>query len=425
MEKQRPLIDFDHHSLEYARRIGIDPTGFYRELRRERPIAWSDKHGGFWIVSSYEDVRRVSEDDALFSSRHDLPHGDGVSFTGITIPGNVVRSTPIEMDPPEFFDYRRMVNRWFAPAAIERLKPTIEEYTTWCLDQRIETGRIDFVMDLASPLPAMMTLHVLGVPVEHWREYAEPSHAQIYTPPDSPEIDKVRAGMDQMRATMEKVIAERKREPRDDFISYLINARINDQPLPDSQLLEICGLIIAGGVDTTTSLLANAIEYLDRNPAERGRLSEDPELIASACEEFLRYYCPVQTLGRTATKDVELHGYRIRAGERVLICWAGANHDEAAFEHPEQIVFDRFPNRHTAFGLGIHRCLGSNFARAEFAIMLGEVLRRMPDYRLVREGVRRYESIGIVNGYVTMPAVFSPGRRLKATAAASLSQART
>ena len=139
-----------------------------------------------------------------------------------------------------------------------------------------------------------------------------------------------------------------------------------------------------------------------------------PSLIFSAGEEFLRYYCPVQMLARTATRDVELGGQLIRAGERVGLWWAAANHDPAVFEHPEQIILDRFPNRHAAFGLGIHRCLGSNFARAQYAIVLGEVLQRMPDFRLIREQAEHYESIGTVNGYVKMPATFSPGKRLKA-----------
>jgi cytochrome P450 len=411
MDRPRDVIDFDHHSKEHARKVTADPTAFYSDLHRNHPIAWSDKHGGFWIISRYQDVRRVSEDDDTFSSRHDLPH-NGVAYTGITVPGNTVRSTPIEMDPPEFFDYRRMLNRQFAPAAVEALRPKVVEFTTWCIDRCIEQGRMDLVLDLASPVPAMMTLHVLGIPVEHWREYAEPSHAQVYTPPDSPDWQTVHEGMARMRATMAEVIEARKRQPRNDLISYVINFQIDGKPIPDYRLIEICGLIIAGGVDTTTSLLANAFEYLERNPDERRLLTNDLSLIPGACEEFLRYYCPVQTLGRTATRDVEIDGWRIREGERVLICWAAANHDADAFEHPEKIILDRFPNRHTAFGLGIHRCLGSNFARAQFAVVLEEVLKRMPDYRIDRERTRRYESIGIVNGYVNMPATFTPAERV-------------
>ncbi|HKD65729.1 MAG TPA: cytochrome P450 [Candidatus Binataceae bacterium] len=410
MAKARLVIDFDHHSKQYASRVFDDPTGFFQQMHREHPVAWTEKHGGFWVISRYEDVKRVSEDDATFSSRNDLPTA-GEAFSGITIPGNRARSTPIEMDPPEFFDYRRLLNRWFAPAAVERLKPKVLEFTSWCLDRHIESGKIDLVLDLASPVPAMMTLHVLGIPLQHWHLYADTSHAVVYTPPDSPSKRKALEGDMMMRGTFVEVIKERRRKPGDDIISHLINARIDGHPIPDPTLIEICSLIVHGGVDTTTSLLANTFEYLERTPADRKRLIDDPSLIFCAGEEFLRYYCPVQMLARTATRDVELCGQRIRAGERIGLWWAAANHDAAAFEHPEKIILDRFPNRHSAFGLGIHRCLGSNFARAQYAIVLEEVLRRMPDYRLIRDRAEHYESIGTVNGYVKMPAAFTPAKR--------------
>ncbi|MGO9062530.1 MAG: cytochrome P450 [Candidatus Binataceae bacterium] len=413
MAKRRPVIDFDHHSKEYAQRVFEDPTGYFQQMQREHPVAWSEKYGGFWILSRYEDIRRVSEDDDTFSSRHDIP-SDGAAFSGITIPGTQARSTPIEMDPPEFFDYRRLLNRWFAPAAMEKLKPKMMEFTAWCIDRHIESGEIDLVWDLASPVPAMMTLQVLGIPLEHWHLYSDTSHKVIYTPPDSPEKRKAIEGDMMMRGTFVEVIKERRRNPGDDIITHLINTEIGGRPIPDSTLIEICSLIVHGGVDTTTSLLGNTFEYLDRTPEARRRLIDDPELIFSAGEEFLRYYCPVQMLARTATRDVELGGHLIRAGERVGLWWAAANHDPAVFEHPEQIILDRFPNRHAAFGLGIHRCLGSNFARAQYAIVLGQVLQRLPDFRLIREQAEHYESIGTVNGYVKMPATFSPGKRLKA-----------
>lgn len=407
--KPRPVIDFDHHSKEYA----ADPFRIYRELHAKCPVAWTDRHDGFWVVSRYEDVARVARDDFTFSSRHDLPN-DGKSYTGITIPSPPVRSTPIEMDPPEFYEYRRLLNRRFAPEVIETLRPKMLEFASWCLDRRIESGEIDLVLDLANPVPAMMTLEFLGIPVEHWEEYAEPMHQMIYTPPESPERDAAMAKYMRMVATLAEVIQERKRDPREDLITYLVQAKIDGHPIPDSEVLEICHLVIAGGVDTTTALVADAFDYLDRNREARRRLIEDPALILSASEEFLRYFSPVQLLARTATKDVEIGGQQIHAGERVAVCWAAANHDEGTFERPEEIVLDRFPNRHAAFGLGAHRCLGSTFARVEIEIMLGEVLRRMPDYELVRDGLEKYESIGIVNGYVKMPARFTAARRMGA-----------
>jgi cytochrome P450 len=168
-------------------------------------------------------------------------------------------------------------------------------------------------------------------------------------------------------------------------------------------------LVIFGGVDTTTGLIGSALEWLARHPEERDRLREHPGLIPRATEEFLRYFSPVQALARTATRDCVVGGRQVRAGERLLLSWASANFDEDAFDRPDEVVLDRSPNRHQAFGVGIHRCLGSNYARVEFAVVLEEVLRRLPDYAIDGTAARRYPSIAVVNGWVTLPATFTPG----------------
>jgi cytochrome P450 len=173
--------------------------------------------------------------------------------------------------------------------------------------------------------------------------------------------------------------------------------------------------VINGGVDTTTSLLANAIELLDRDHELRARLVADPELIQPATEEFLRYFSPVQAFARTVAQDVELEGATLRRGDRALMCFGAVNRDGDEFPDADAFIPDRFPNRHVAFGLGKHRCIGSTLARAEFAIMLRQILARMPDFEIDRSRTTRYPSLGIVNGYITMPASFTPGSRSTAT----------
>jgi len=399
-------IDFDHHSPEFAR----DPLGTCAKLRSACPVAHTDRHGGYWVVSRYDDVAAVSRDDDTFSSDHDR---DGIrnGYEGINIPPTPGRPIPIEMDPPEFLEYRRLLNPHFAPPATDRLRPRIRELTNRCIDEHIESGRIDLVMDLASPVPAMITVEILGLLAESWKPIAEASHAAIYTPPTSSDFARVRAHQQRMQRDLMETIVERRRRPQSDLISALVRAEVAGLGLDDEQVLSIVGLIIAGGVDTTTALVANAFIYLDENRAARRVLAEDPGRLPSACEELLRYFTPVQALARTATKDVELGGQQLRAGDRVLMCWGSANHDADAFQSPEEIRLDRFPNRHTAFGLGIHRCLGSHLARAQFCIMVERVLARLPDYRVSKERARRYETIGIVNGWVNVPATFTPGIR--------------
>ena len=408
MSKPKPNIDFDHHSKEFAQ----DPASVFRRLHRECPVAWTEKYGGFWVISKYEDMKQVAQDDFTFSSRHDADP-EGNSYTGIIIPPatNVIRAIPIETDPPEFYEYRRILNRRFSPENIEKLKPKVLEYTTACLDRVIETGRIDLVLDLANPVPAMATLELLGLPVERWEEFAEPIHAISYTPPESPKYQDTVDGMMKLMLALYEVLEERKRAPQDDLVSSLIEARFSDRPLSDQEIVEICILTISGGVDTTTSLIACALHYLDQNLEARRQLIENPGSISMAMEEFLRVFTPVQALARTATKDTEIRGRTIHAGERLLVCWGAANRDPDVFEKPDEIILDRFPNRHASFGLGAHRCVGSSFARAEIECVLGEVLRRIPDYRLVAEEAEKYETIGTVNGFVKLPATFTPGQR--------------
>jgi cytochrome P450 len=403
----RPAVEFDHHSPEYAR----DFIEQYSQLHAKCPMGWSDQYGGYWVATRYNDVAFVARDDETFSSRHDIPN-DGKSYTGITLPSPPNRSTPIEMDPPQFPKYRRILNPPFAPAAIERLKPLMREYTTWCLDQKIQSGEIDFVLDLANPVPAMATLVFLGLPIEEWERIATPFHDIVAHPPGSAQYSHAVEGVFENLARCETVIAERKREPRDDLITRLVQAEIEGAPIPDDEIVEICSLVLGGGVDTTTGLIGHALNYLDQHPEVRPRLHDDPAFMASAVEEWLRYYSPTQALARTATRDVEVGGQLVKEGERVLICWAAANHDPDAFDRHDEIVLERFPNRHAAFGLGAHRCLGSNFTRAEITIVLEEVLRRMPDYKLVPGGAVHYEDIGTVNGWARMPATFTPGPRV-------------
>jgi cytochrome P450 len=172
-----------------------------------------------------------------------------------------------------------------------------------------------------------------------------------------------------------------------------------------------------GGLDTTAALLSNTLLYLDDHPVERARLRDDPEVLTTAFDEFMRYFTPTQSLARTVTTDVEIGGVSMKAGDRVFISWAAANRDPEEFDRPNEVVLDRFPNRHMGFGLGAHRCVGSHVGRAQWAVVMEEILRRMPDYRVEREGVVRYRSVATVYGYRAMPVVFTPGVRLLASQA--------
>ena len=359
------------------------------------------------MVSRYDDVATVAHDDRTFSSLHDVASGRG----GVTIPPAATQHVPIEVDPPEFLQYRRLLNPIFSPAASERWRPSIERWASVCIDAAIEKGAIDLVDDLAAAVPALFTCEFLGLPIEDWHRYADPLHRAIYTPP-GPQRDSLLGDFVWIHESVQELIARRRVEPADDIITYLTQAEVDGEPLGDEVIGNICNLIMAGGFDTTTASTAAALHHLHEHPDDRQRLIDEPDLLPSAVEELLRYFSPTQALARTVAAPAEVAGIKLEPGDRLLLSWASANHDEAVFDRPDEIVLDRSPNRHVAFGVGAHRCLGSHIARAEITAMVRQVLTRIPDFEIDDATAERYTTIGIVNGWITMPATFTPGERL-------------
>lgn len=397
----RPIadVDFDHHSDSFAE----DPWSQLAELRERCPVARTDAHGGFWVLSSYETIKQVASDDLTFSSAESvvIPPKKNASQ----------KSIPIEMDPPHFQAYRRILHPMLSPTAVERLAPTIEFFVHQCIDKVIEKGSCDFVHDLADPLPAMTTLLKLGLPLELWEAFSVPLHKVVFLRQDNPLRENIVEELNFIAQTIKETIASRRKDPRDDMITYLINSEIDGRPLTDHEIEEMVTLIIQGGFDTTGSAISNALIRLQRDRDARRTIIEDPGLLTSAVEEFLRVDPPQFALARTATSDVTIEGRNIKKGDRVLMVWASGNRDPIAFEDPDQVVLDRFPNRHMTFGLGAHRCLGSTLARRQIVSALSGVLRRMPEYEIDFQNAQRPETIGIAYGMFSLPATFPSARR--------------
>jgi cytochrome P450 len=282
-----------------------------------------------------------------------------------------------------------------------------------CLDEKIETGRIDFVDDLANIVPAVLTLGLLGVPLRDWEIYCEPAHASVYTPADSPDGPRVLDLSIASAMEMMRHVAEIRETPRPGLIDAMVRIRIDGEPAPDLELMGMLMLLIGGGFDTTTALTAHSLEWLSQHPDQRERLSRDRDtLLNPATEEFLRFFTPAPGDGRTIADDIEVDGVPLKKGERLWLSWAMANRDPELFEKPDEVVLDRTGNRHFSFGLGIHRCIGSNVARAVFKSMLTAVLDRMPDFRCDPAGTVHYQTIGVIQGMQHLPATFTPGPRL-------------
>lgn len=400
----RPSIEFDHHTTDYRDRWQEISDGNLARC----PVAHTSAYGGSWVVSGYEPLVEALRDHGTFSSYQD--HADPTGpLRGTSNPPIPYLNVPQELDPPAHTVYRRLLNGPLSPEQSRRREPFIRQVTAACLDRFTPTGRIDLVHDLTNPVPAIVTLGVLGLPLADWERYAGPIHRMTYTPADSPSFMEVMGPVGEMMAVVAATVAARRAAPTDDLVSVLATATGDDgELLPLDFVIATCGLVIAGGVDTTTALVSHALHWLHRHPAERARLIAEPALIPTAVDEFLRVLTPVQFMSRTATRDVELGGQRISAGERVMLAFGAANRDPAAFDHPDELRLDRTPNRHVAFGYGVHRCVGAHLAKVEAVVMLDEVLRRIPDYVVDEQGAERYPSIGAVNGYIGMPATFTP-----------------
>ena len=408
-------IDFDHESPAYAAAW----AEHYRTIRDSGcPIAWSDAHGGYFVPSRYRDIVAIAQDGTTFSSAKQFDAATGKVAGGVLIPAIPFPTAyPIETDRPAWDAYRGFINRRFAPKAAEARRAFAQRYASLLIDQVIETGQIDFVADLTGPLPAMVSMELMGLPLPDWRDFAEPLHEIVYTPKDSPEFVEVAAKFQRM---FDRCLVELRRyrelPPQDNLLSVFAHEPFDGRLLTDDEVLGYCNNILAGGVDTTTALSTNVLVYLWQNPDEKQRLIDEPELLPRAREEFVRFFAPQHAVARNCTRDTEVGGVAIAAGDRVYMPWGAANRDPEIFNDPDRIDMARFPNRHIGFGAGAHRCVGSFVARVMFEEMLKQVLTRLPDYQLDICQARRYRSIGTINGWMNMPATFTPGVRLSAEA---------
>ena len=400
------MPEFDHHSAAFAK----DWRGQYQQLRESCPVAHVDSHGGFTLLTRYEDIRHVLHASKDFVCGRDLEI-EGVPGStpgGVTIPTNPFRMGMMEMDPPQSLKLRRILVPWFSARAVELNAVHIHDLVTWCIDRVIESGRIDIVDDLANLLPTLVTLDLMGLPLGNWQTYATILHGAAYL-----ERGSVR-GLAWLRDDIRAIIKQRESNPPAvrTPLDALLAAEVDDEALSDELVLELVYMLLSGGVDTSTALIAASVRFLSGNPDVADELRSDPALIPNAIDEIVRYFTPGTGVARTAVHDTEIGGVPVRAGERVLLGLGAANFDPDAFDDPNTLDVHRDAARQLSFGAGVHRCLGSFLAPLEVGILIGEVLRRMPDLEVDEAGVRPYESIPLVGGFRAMPATFTPGPKI-------------
>jgi len=410
-DRKANRFDFDRHTPSYR----FEFESITEALQQKCPVAWSETYGGHWVASGHQEVFDIARSADVLSNDHDI-HNARRGYLGISIPSLApYQGGFLEMDPPEQRHYRQALNPYLSPAAVARWRPVVDELVRASLNEKIESGQIDFVDDLANIVPAVLTLAMMGLPLADWPIYCEPAHATVYTPPGSPDLPRVMQAAMLMNQRLSEAIVEIRDSPRPGMINALVTASINGGTPSDEDITGALALLIGGGFDTTTALTAHTLEYLSEHPADRQRLSDErDELLDAATEEFLRFYTPAPGDGRTFSADCEIAGAKFSEGERLWISWAMANRDPEVFPDPNAIVLDRKNNRHSSFGLGIHRCIGSNVARMTFKSMLTAVLDRMPDFACDPAGAVHYETVGVINGMKHLPATFTPGSRIGA-----------
>jgi cytochrome P450 len=405
------VVDIDHHSVEY----NLNELEISSDLRRRCPVAWNTRYGGFWMASSYAAVSKIARDVETFAHKYEANADDGISYQGsVGIPRDetLPQLGISETDGPYHFALRRVLNPFFTPQAVAQFMPFVRDCVAWFIDQKIESGEMDLVLDLASPVPAIATMKMMGLPYDDWQLWAEFFHSTIAFPEGSEEHMHAAAKVPGMMERLMAFAAERREHPEEDLTSLLVLLEIDGAPLNDAQVLDILANLIGGGVDTTTSLTAWTFYLMAVHPELRQQLIDRPELYVTAADEFLRYTSVNQIMTRTVTKDVVVDGHTLRRNDQVFISWLAANHDEKEFDRPDELVLDRSPNRHLAFGLGPHRCIGSHLAKAMFEAIVRGALDRLPDYKIDVDQIEQYLGNPAMTGIVKMPATFKPGPKL-------------
>jgi cytochrome P450 len=396
--------DFDHHSSAFTQAI----PGVYRELHAQCPVVHSERYGGFRMFSRYEDIQRIARDPETFSSDHDLD-GTAGGGEGILIPAIAVRLSFLEMDPPLHRRFREVLAKWLGPARIAEYEDRMRAIVVERIEHCRALGEFDVVDDLANPLTAMLTLDFAGMPIEDWELYLRPVHEQAYIDRTSPEFERVLADLGAAREHTRAFIARRREEPTDDLASVLLATEIDGRPLTEDEIIDYLWVLMGGGFDTTSGAIAHSMRHLTEHPEDRRRLSGDRALIPTAIEEFVRHFSPSTTVARTVTQPVTVAGEELEPGDRVLLCWGAANHDPKRFDAPDEVQLDRSPNRHLGWGDGIHRCVGTRFARTEMRIFYEELLDRMPNFAVRCDEAVQFPSVGVTAGFVRMPAVADAG----------------
>ena len=384
----------------FSHDLHADPYPVYRQLRDEHPVYRCDRRG-FWALTRFDDVWDAVHDPTTFSS------AKGIFPTSTDVAADAFFPMIIMMDPPRHTQLRGLVSRAFTPRRIAAMEPAIRVVADELLAEFAGEGRCDLVPAFAAPLPTVVIADLLGVPRSDRVEFRHRSDQLVKGDPDDrASYHEAMEGAAALYAYFGEILAERRRQPREDLVTALLHAEIDGERLSEEELLGFCFLLLVAGNETTTNLISNAAVLFAQHPAARAAMVRDRALLPGAIEECLRHDSPVQGLARTLSRDIDLHGQRLGADERVLLVFGAANRDDREFDDPDHFDIARRMDRHLAFGHGIHYCLGASLARLEARIAFETLLDHLPEYEVDGPGERLHS--GPIRGYVHLPVAFRP-----------------
>lgn len=368
--------DFDHGAPEYNANV----HEIWENLKASGcPIAHTERYGGVWLPLTHEMVHEIAYDTEHFTSRSVVVGQLKPSEIEDAMPAPIGGAPPITSDPPFHQEARRILLPAFAPKKIDPLRDEIREMCHELIDKMGDKDLIDAAYEYAQHIPVMVIASMCGLPKEDGDIFRSWVHVILEGIGESrEEREPVFLALNEY---LEKAVQDHIENPRDDLITFLLNAEIMGNKLSPEHVRGTIILLMVAGIDTTWSGIGNSIWHLANNAVDRRRLVENPGMIPMAIEEFLRAYAPV-TMARLVKQDYEFHGVQMKEEDWVLLPFPAANRDEAKFENPAEVVIDREENRHAAFGLGIHRCVGSNLARLEMNVAIEVFLERFPDFEM-------------------------------------------
>ena len=349
------------------------------QLREGSPLYFNTYAQGYWVFTRHDAVRDMYKNPQIFSSESITPWE----------PEPIYRFVPTQIDEPDHITYRRIVNAWFSPRAVDRAQPEIRGICRALVQKVAPAGRCDFVADFALRYPTAMFLRFIGLDTadtDQFVAWVEDFFGGFSGDPAG--LEPMARALDGIRQYWITVLDQRRGEPapRDgDLASHLMHARFSGRPLTDAEILDMLTVLVLAGLDTTRGQLGYLFRHLAMHPDDRAALIADPQLIPSAVEESLRFYTIIFGDGRKVTRDVEFHGARLKKGDMVYRLVSGANRDPRAYERAGEFILDRKHNHHFGFAGGPHRCLGAHLARREMQIGVEEWLRLIPDFRVATD----------------------------------------